>query len=31
MEFMDKGRRIIVESFAALTTDSMHRLWGRRK
>jgi uncharacterized protein (TIGR04255 family) len=31
MEFMDKGRRIIVESFAALTTDSMHKLWGRRK
>jgi uncharacterized protein (TIGR04255 family) len=31
MEFMDKGRKIIVESFAALTTDSMHKLWGRRK
>jgi uncharacterized protein (TIGR04255 family) len=30
-EFMDMGREVIVNSFAALTTDRMHNLWGRRK
>jgi hypothetical protein len=30
-EFMDMGRAAIVNSFAALTTDRMHKAWGRRK
>jgi uncharacterized protein (TIGR04255 family) len=30
-EFMDMGRAAIVNSFAALTTDIMHKTWGRRK
>jgi uncharacterized protein (TIGR04255 family) len=30
-EFMDMGRAAIVNSFAALTTDRMHKTWGRRK
>jgi uncharacterized protein (TIGR04255 family) len=30
-QFMDMGRKVIVESFAALTTEQMHKVWGRRK
>jgi len=30
-QFMDMGRNIIVKSFAALTTERMHKVWGRRK
>jgi uncharacterized protein (TIGR04255 family) len=30
-EFMDRGRKIIVDNFTAITTDRMHKLWGRRK
>ena len=29
--FMDSGRKAIVNNFAALTTERMHRIWGRRK
>lgn len=30
-DFFDLGRKWIVHSFAALTTPSMHKIWGRRK
>jgi uncharacterized protein (TIGR04255 family) len=30
-EFMDRGRKIIVDNFTAVTADRMHKLWGRRK
>jgi uncharacterized protein (TIGR04255 family) len=28
--WLDKGREAVVRSFSALTTEKMHRLWGRR-
>ncbi len=30
-EFMDRGRKFIVDNFTAVTTDRMHKLWGRRE
>jgi hypothetical protein len=30
-DFFDLGRKWIVHSFTALTTPSMHDIWGRRK
>ena len=28
--FLDVGRRLIVRAFAAITTEQMHREWGRQ-
>lgn len=30
LEFLNKGRETIVESFASITTPEMHRIWGRK-
>jgi uncharacterized protein (TIGR04255 family) len=30
-DFFDLGREWIVKSFADLTTDAMHKIWGRRR
>lgn len=29
--FLEKGRQVIVETFAAITTDSAHTIWKRRQ
>lgn len=31
IDFLKMGREVIVNEFAAITTDSAHRLWGRSK
>jgi uncharacterized protein (TIGR04255 family) len=28
-EWLDKGREVVVRSFAALTREAMHKMWGR--
>ncbi len=31
LQFLNKGREMIVRSFASLTTPEMHKIWGRKK
>ena len=31
LNFMDKGREMIVRGFTSITTSEMHKFWGRRK
>ena len=30
LAWLDRGREIVVTAFASITTEKMHRLWGRR-